>query len=468
MAKKKTKYVSSFSINIMNYKINVINKDSSIIYRCKFCRLGKIKKKGLLFYLIRGHEKNCIIFKPLKREKRNIHDYELKTGKNISSKNNKIFEQRTKLHINPNKIIRNMNKIIFNSNYLLLGKENKEKIFIGDYAFFENRLIGQGSFENTYFGYTLQNFEEVAIKINKENNKIQISPSLEVEVLKKLKGIKGFPDIKNIYKYKSNEVIVQNLLGPSLKKLILFYGEPFTITTICRIGIEILERLKSLHQFNILHNDLKPSNFCWGLFRNNKIELNKTIFMIDFGLASELEYSQENKITKNNYKKIKRNKESSPVIKKRRGNLTFMSFEVLTGKLPSKKTEMQSFSYLLVYFFKLSLPWSNIKSKNYESKIQKIIDMHKKINDSIICNNLPYQISYIVSEINKLNYTEMPNYDNYIKALTYLMKLDDNIDKEFFCWEKIISIFNNIKNKNKIKRKYERKFKDLFEGYYSF
>lgn len=468
MAKKKAKYVSSFSINKTNYKINVINKDSSIIYRCKFCRLGKIKKKGLLFYHIKGHEKNCIIFKPLEREKIKMHESKLKTEKDNSSKNNKLFEQRTKLQINPNKIINNMNKIIFNSNYLLLRKENKDKIFIGDYAFFENRLIGQGSFENTYFGYTLQNFEEVAIKINKENSKIQTSPSLEVEVLKKLNGIIGFPNIKNIYKYKSKEVIVQNLLGPSLKKIILFYGEPFTISTICKIGIEILERLKSLHQLNILHNDLKPSNFCWGLFRNNKIELNKIIFMIDFGLASELEYSQEKKITKNKYKKIKRNKESSPVVKQRRGNLNFMSFEVLCGKLPSKKTEMQSFSYLLIYFFKLSLPWSKIKSKDYESKIQKIIDIHKKINDSILCNNLPYQISYIVSEINKLNYTQKPNYDNYIKALAYLMKLNDNNDKEFFCWEKSISIFNNIKNKNNMKKKYERKFKDLFEGYYSF
>lgn len=98
---------------------------------------------------------------------------------------------------------------------------------------------------------------------------------------------------------------------------------------------------------------------------------------------------------------------------------------------------MQSFSYLLIYFFKLSLPWSNIKSKDYESKIQKMIDIHKKINDSILCNNLPYQISYIVSEINKLNYAQMPNYDNYIKALTYLMELDDNKDKEFFVGKKV-------------------------------
>ena len=289
----------------------------------------------------------------------------VKNKLNNKRNNNIVLDHKNKLQINPNKIIRNMDKIIFNSNYLLLGKENTDKIFLGDYAFFSKRLIGKGSFENTYFGYTLKNFEEVAIKINRENKRMPTSLSLELEVLEKLKGFPGFPIIKSICKYKNHEVIVQNLLGPSLKKLIIFYEKPFSIATICRIGIEILKRLKSLHMFNILHNDIKPSNFCWGLFRNNKIEFKNTIFMIDFGLVSELQYSNEKKLEKNNKVKIKGNDECFQLTKNRRGNLCFMSFEVLKGKLPSKKTEMQSFAYFLIFLFKLNLPWSNVKSKTY-------------------------------------------------------------------------------------------------------
>lgn len=468
MAKKIQKMISSFTININNYKINIINKDSSIIYRCKFCRLGKIKKKGLLFYHIKGHEKNCVIFKPLKKEKLYMHNYGGKNKLNNSANNNELIDYNNKLQINPNKIIRNMNKIIFNSNYLLLGKGNSDKIFIGKYAFFEKRLIGKGSFENTYFGYTLKNFEEVAIKINRENKRIPISPSLELEVLEKLKGLPGFPIIKQIYKYKNHEVIVQNLLGPSLKKLMIFYEKPFSTATICRIGIEILKRLKSLHMFNILHNDLKPSNFCWGLFRNNKIELKNTIFMIDFGLASELQYSNVKNLTKHNQVKIKKNDECFQLTKNRRGNLCFMSFEVLKGKLPSKKTEMQSFAYFLIFLFKLTLPWSNIESKTHEDKIQKIIDIHKKVNDVSLCQNLPYEIFFIVSDINKLEYNQTPNYALYIKVLSDLLKIEDKWNKKFFCWENLLSPFSDVKNKNKINKKNERKFKNLFEGYYSF
>ena len=145
--------------------------------------------------------------------------------------------------------------------------------------------------------------------------------------------------------------------------------------------------------------------------------------MIDFGLVSELQYSNEKKLEKNNKVKIKGNDECFQLTKNRRGNLCFMSFEVLKGKLPSKKTEMQSFAYFLIFLFKLNLPWSNVKSKTYENKIQKIIDIHKKVNDDLLCQNLPYEIFFILSDINKLEYSQTPNYEIYIKVLSDLLKI---------------------------------------------
>lgn len=190
-----------------------------------------------------------------------------------------------------------MDNIIYKSNYSLLGKENTDKTICGNYAFFPKRLIGKGSFSNTYFGYKLINLQEVGIKINRKYEKISTT-SIEVEVLKKIKEFRGFPRIKGICKYGNHDAIIQDLLGPSLKKIIEYYGQAFPHQTICKIGIEILKRLKALHQINILHNDLKPSNFCWGLFRNNEIELSDTIFIIDFGLSSQIDNLKEKKICK--------------------------------------------------------------------------------------------------------------------------------------------------------------------------
>ena len=77
----------------------------------------------------------------------------------------------------------------------------------------------------------MDNNEEVSIKINKENRKITTS-AFEVEVLNKMKGITGFPEIKVICKYGKYDVVIQMIVGPSLKKLISFYQSPFDKITI--------------------------------------------------------------------------------------------------------------------------------------------------------------------------------------------------------------------------------------------
>ena len=87
--------------------------------------------------------------------------------------------------------------------------------------------------------------------------------------------------------------------------------------------------------------------------------------MIDFGLASEINYNK--KKLKNNTKLIHRENNNNNLNLKKKfcGNLHFMAFDVLNGNLPSKKTEIESFIYLLIFLFKLKLPWSHVKSKNH-------------------------------------------------------------------------------------------------------
>ena len=52
--------------------------------------------------------------------------------------------------------------------------------------------------------------------------------------------------------------------------------------------------MESLHKLGILHNDLKPSNFSWGIFKNGEIINKNEIFLIDFGLASRYRLLIEN------------------------------------------------------------------------------------------------------------------------------------------------------------------------------
>lgn len=232
---------------------------------------------------MKGHEKNCKIFKNIEQKRIKIKHFNSEIEEKSIESEEYIDDNKHRIKLNKQVIIKNIDNNKFKSNYESLKELNRGKIFLENFVLFSKKLIGIGAFVQTYFGYDLTNLEEVAIKINKEKIKTTTSFN-ELQVLIKAKNIIGFPKIKGICKLGGNDVIIQELLGPSLKKLINFYGKPFLSETIFLIGIEILQRLKDLHKLNYLHNDLKPSNFSWGIFKNNKIIHNDKIFLIDFGL----------------------------------------------------------------------------------------------------------------------------------------------------------------------------------------
>lgn len=90
-----------------------------------------------------------------------------------------------------------------------------------NFIFFPSKLIGSGSFTQTFFGYNRINDEEIAVKINNNNFNINTSTN-EIIALNKLQKIVGFPKLISYCKYGKYDVIFEKLLGPSLKKIMEF------------------------------------------------------------------------------------------------------------------------------------------------------------------------------------------------------------------------------------------------------
>lgn len=57
-------------------------------------------------------------------------------------------------------------------------------------------------------------------------------------------------------------------------------GGSLCLATSLKIGLQLIERLKDLHELGYIHRDLKPENICIGV--ENQASL---IYLIDFGLA---------------------------------------------------------------------------------------------------------------------------------------------------------------------------------------
>ena len=104
----------------------------------------------------------------------------------------------------------------------------------------------------------------------------------EVERYESFRGQVGFPEMYWYGQQDDYNVMIFELLGPSLEDLFAFCGRQFSIKTCLMIIDQLLSRFEVLHSKGLLHRDVKPQNFLLGSRTNGN-----TIYMTDFGLSRE-------------------------------------------------------------------------------------------------------------------------------------------------------------------------------------
>ena len=137
------------------------------------------------------------------------------------------------------------------------------------------RKIGSGSFGDIYLAVNTNNGEEVAVKLESQRAK---HPQLlyESKVYRILAGGVGIPKIRWFGQYERDyNVLVIDLLGPSLEDLFNFCGRKFTLKTVLMLADQMIGRAEYLHNKNFIHRDIKPDNFLMGIGQHcNKVGTN--------------------------------------------------------------------------------------------------------------------------------------------------------------------------------------------------
>ena len=136
---------------------------------------------------------------------------------------------------------------------------------------------------------------------------------------------------------------------------------------VSKIGIQLLDILQKLHETGILNCDLKPSNIGYGIFDNGKIIKEEQLFLLDFGYSIKYIYHQFEKDEKGNICEIGKYHYLENNNNKIIGTYSFMSQDILDGKLPSRKTELENWFFVLIYLYRGRLPWSDTFQKKIYS-----------------------------------------------------------------------------------------------------
>ena len=278
-----------------------------------------------------------------------------------------------------------------------------------------SKKIGEGSFNEIYQGSDIFDNSEVAIKL--EHNSIKYPQLLfESRLLKSIPGI-GIPKIYWAGVSGEYNVMVFELLGNNLEELFQNCEKKFSLKTVLMIAIQILDRIRHLHIHNYIHRDIKPQNFSIGKGENENI-----IYLIDYGLAKRYreEYTNFHIPMRQNIKLT--------------GTIRYASCNAINKKELSRRDDMESIGYLLIYLLKGSLPWQGLKIKQKSEKYSKIREIKMTIETSKLCEGLPEEFGEYIDLVKNLEFEEEPDYNRYVDMFNEIFKKKEIIKDYLYDW----------------------------------
>lgn len=259
------------------------------------------------------------------------------------------------------------------------------------------RRIGGGSFGEIYMGIGPQN-EKVAIKFERQGTRC---PQLrhEYKVYRELAKCPGFCTVYHFGTQDNYNVMVMDLLGPSLEDLFNKVNRRFSLKTTLQIADQMLERVDTLHSRHLIHRDIKPANFVIGIGEDHG-----SIYCVDFGLSKRY-----------------RHPKSLQHIPHRDGrSLTgtprYASINNHLGIEQSRRDDLESIGYVLIYFLKGSLPWQGLKAKNAPKKYRMILEKKQQVSIAQLCQGCPSQFAEFLAYTRSLKFDAKPDI-NYLRKL---------------------------------------------------
>ncbi|CAI0409570.1 unnamed protein product [Linum tenue] len=279
-----------------------------------------------------------------------------------------------------------------------------EKVTVGGSPTYRiDRKLGKGGFGQVFVGrrigagpgaVELVSEFQVALKFEHRSSKgCNYGPPYEWQVYNALGGSHGVPRVHFKGCQSDYYVMVMDMLGPSLWDVWNNNSQTMSIEMVACIAIEAISILEKVHSRGYIHGDVKPENFLLG---PPETPDERKLYLVDLGLATKwrdtstglhVEYDQRPDVF--------------------RGTMRYASVHAHLGRTGSRRDDLESLAYTLVFLLRGRLPW-----QGYQGEDKGFLVCKKKMATSpeTLCCFCPQPFRQFVEYVVNLKFDEEPNY----------------------------------------------------------
>ncbi|KAL0447437.1 UNVERIFIED_CONTAM: Casein kinase-like protein HD16 [Sesamum latifolium] len=268
------------------------------------------------------------------------------------------------------------------------------------------RKLGKGGFGQVYVGRRINppnpnertgpGAVEVALKFEHRNSKsCNYGPPYEWQVYSALGGSHGIPRVHFKGRQSDYYIMVMDILGPSLWDVWNTNSHTMSLEMVACIAIEAISILEKLHSRGYVHGDVKPENFLLGPPGTPD---EKKLFLVDLGLATR--WSEASTGLHVDY-------DQRPDVF--RGTMRYASVHAHLGRTGSRRDDLESLAYTLVFLLRGRLPWQGVTIKG-SLCAKRRWQLLRKLFVASALHLLDSSLSMLLN----LKFDEEPNYAKYI------------------------------------------------------
>ena len=280
--------------------------------------------------------------------------------------------------------------------------------------------IGRGSQGSVLRVVGIQNCLEAALKVAplQKQNKLFNEAKLYNHIKQNLKHAQSsVPQLHMFRRLSDCEIMVIDLLGPSLQQLRKFKESSFSRETVLLLFLRALECIEKLHNAGIIHKDIKPGNICVGRGR-----FANRLYLVDLGLSCISDDHNGSEPQKGLYDD--RTCVGTPI---------YASLGVLKGNLVARKDDLESLCYTMMRLYKDEIPRGSRKDLN--SVLLRCIGWRER-SITEMCREYPNFFSDFLEYVRNLDTDEKPDYEILRQLLELQIKQNGGKTDDCFEWLK--------------------------------